>query len=220
LSETISLIEDLQNLAGNVAYTSTVLVTLCKALEADDAQVQIENLVRAITKSEEKTDSVFEVVAEKIMSVEFLNINPDYLLDVAKYIDEISDLLERAALHFQYLGKFSDQGVIELLVDAATQVQKIASQIVDCLKILGAGNASVRGVCDILSEREKAVDALREEFNSLMVSVTLDQKIWLKDIFGNFDQIADIGRDLSILFRVIGIKLDKQRTLTIKQTRN
>ncbi len=221
MSETVSLIEALQDLASNVVNTSTILVSLCKSLEADDPRNQITSLVRAITKSEEKTDSVFENTAEKIMTVEFLNINPDYLLDVAKYIDEISDLLERAALHFQYLGKFSDQDIMELLVDAASQVQKVTVQIVECLKILGTGIGNVRETSEILSEREKAVDALREEFNSLVVlrEVTLDQKIWLKDIFGNFDQIADLGRDLSILFRVIGIKLDKQRTLTLKQTR-
>jgi uncharacterized protein Yka (UPF0111/DUF47 family) len=205
-----------------VGDTAGFLVTLCKTLETTESSIKIKELVRLISKSEEKSDAIFESVAEKIMSVEFLNINPDYLLDVAKYLDEISDLLERAALHFQYLGKFSDPEITVLLVDASIQIQKITQEIVECLKRVGAGSGNVRDLCEILSEREKAIDALREEFNSRMVSgvASLEQKIWLKDIFGNFDRIADLGRDLSILFRVIGIKLDKQRTLTLKQSRS
>ena len=202
--------------------TARYLVTLCKTLESTESAIKIEGLVRSISKSEEKSDGIFETVAERIMSVEFLNVNPDYLLDVAKYLDEISDLLERAALHFQYLEKFSDPEITVLLVDASIQIQKITTEIVECLKRIGAGSGNVRDLCEILSEREKAIDALREEFNSRMVSgeTSLEQKIWLKDIFGNFDRIADLGRDLSIAFRVIGIKLDKQRTLTLKQSRS
>jgi uncharacterized protein Yka (UPF0111/DUF47 family) len=217
LSETISLIGSIQDLASNVVQTSKVLLSICKSLEDPDSK--IETLINDLTKSEEKTDSLFEDVAERIMSVEFLNINPDYLLDIAKHVDEISDLLERAGLLFQYLGKFSDQDIFVLLNDAATQVQKIATDVVECLGRLATGSGNIKDIADVLSDREKAVDALREEFNSQIVSnksATIDQKIWLKEIFGNLDQIADIGRDLGILFRVVGVKLDKQRTLTLK----
>ena len=129
------------------------------------------------------------------MSVEFLNLNPDYLLDIAKHVDEISDMIERAGLLFQYLGKFSDQEILVLLINTATQVQKITVDVVECLKRLTAGNfGGIKDTSDVLSGREKAVDALREEFNSLIVSsktATIDQKIWLKEIFGNLDVIAE-----------------------------
>ena len=177
------------------------------------------SLISRLSKSEEKTDSIFETTAERIMTVEFLDIEPDYLLDIAKYIDQISDLIERGALQFQYLGKFSALDLAELLVDAAIQVQKITLEVSECLARLRSARGGVREICDLLSEREKAVDALREEFNSHVVSgaATLEQKIWLKDIFGNLDQIADIGRDLSIVFRVVDVKLNRQRTLSLKQ---
>jgi hypothetical protein len=129
-------------------------------------------------------------------------------------------LIERAGLLFQYLGKFSDQDIFVLLDDATTQVQKITLDVVECLKRLVSGNCSIKDASDVLSEREKAVDALREEFNSSIVSsktATIDQKIWLKELFGNLDEIADLGRDLGILFRVVGVKLEKQRTLTLKR---
>lgn len=175
--------------------------------------------IHELTKLEEKSDKIFENIAERIMSVDFLNINPDYLLDMARYIDEISDVVERAALHFQYLGKLSDQDLAELLLDASSHVQKISVQVVECLRRLATGTGNVGEICDILSEREKVVDALREEFNRRVVSgnFTADQKLWLKDIFESFDEIADLGRDLSILFRVVSIKLEKQRTLTLKR---
>ncbi len=218
MSETAALIDSIRDLASSIVDTSTILVSVCKSLERTD-QRETEKLIRKLSKSEERTDSIFEAVAERIMSVEFLNINPDYLLDIARHIDEISDSIERAALLFQYLGEITDQDLIELLIDAATQVQKITVEVVECSKRLSTGNGSVKEICDLVSEREKAVDALREEFNSHVVSgtATPDQKPWLKDIFGNFDRIADLGRDLSILFRVVGIKLEKQRTLTLKR---
>jgi uncharacterized protein Yka (UPF0111/DUF47 family) len=220
LSETVSLIESIEGLSSSVVRSSNVLVTICKSLERNN-QLDVGRLVHELSRSEERTDLIFETVAERIMSLEFLNINSDYLLDIAKYIDEISDLIERAGLLFQYLGRFSDQDLIVLLIEAAAQVQKITTGVTECLKELANESGAVREKSDLLSEREKAMDALREEFNSKIVSsgdeLTVDQKIWMKEIFGNLDQVADVGRDLGILFRVVGVKLDKQRKLTLKQ---
>jgi uncharacterized protein Yka (UPF0111/DUF47 family) len=220
LSETVSLIESIECLSSSVVRSSNFLVTICKSLERNN-QLDVGRLVHELSRSEERTDLIFETVAERIMSLEFLNINSDYLLDIAKYIDEISDLIERAGLLFQYLERFSDQDLIVLLIEAAAQVQKITTGVTECLKELANESGAVREMSDLLSEREKAMDALREEFNSKIVSsgdeLTVDQKIWMKEIFGNLDQVADVGRDLGILFRVVGVKLDKQRKLTLKQ---
>ncbi|MDG6994475.1 MAG: DUF47 family protein [Nitrososphaerota archaeon] len=217
MSETTKLIGSIIDLSKKVVDTSSTLVSICKSLETGNA-TETERLILQVTKTEEEADSIFEDVAERIMSVEFLNINPDYLLDIAKHIDQISDIIERAALLFQYLGKFSDQEVIELLTDAATQVNKMTTEFVTCLSTIESGDKKVKDICDVISEREKAVDAVREKFNSYAVRSTgiLEQRIWLKDIFSQLDQIADLGRDLSITLRVVGIKLEKQRTLTLK----
>ncbi len=167
--------------------TSTILVSICRSLESE-TQDETMTLISKLTKAEEKTDSVFEITAEKIMTVEFLNINPDYLLDITKYIDEISDLMERGALLFQYLGKLLARDLTELLVDAAIQIQKITLEVVECLGRLRSGSGGVREICELLSEREKAVDALREEFNSHVVlgETTLDQKILAERHFWKF----------------------------------
>lgn len=219
MSETVSLIEAIEGLAESVVQTSEVLVSICKSLERQESD--IKSLVSDLSKSEEKSDSIFESVAEQIMSVEFLNVNPDYLLDIARQIDGISDLIERAGLLFQYLGNFSDQEILALLNDVSIQIQKIIIDVIECLKRLESGEGNVNDFTEILSEREKAVDALREELNSRLVTdneITIEQKIWLKEIFADLDQIADLGRDLGIVFRVVGVKLQKQRTLTLKNS--
>lgn len=219
MSETVSLIEAIEGLAESVVQTSEVLVLICKSLERQESD--IKSLVSDLSKSEEKSDSIFESVAEQIMSVEFLNVNPDYLLDIARQIDGISDLIERAGLLFQYLGNFSDQEILALLNDVSIQIQKIIIDVIECLKRLESGEGNVNDFTEILSEREKAVDALREELNSRLVTdneITIEQKIWLKEIFADLDQIADLGRDLGIVFRVVGVKLQKQRTLTLKNS--
>jgi len=219
LSETESLIHSIEELAGSVVRSSEILVSICRSIENE--QVAIKRLLSDIAKSEEKTDVLFEIVAEKIMSVEFLNVNPDYLLDIAKDIDAMSDLIERAALLFQYLPKTSDQDLVMLMIDASSQIERIVLQVVECLTRLESGKESVDELSGILSEREKAVDALREEFNSRLVAsetATIEQKIWLKEIFADFDQIADHGKDLGIMFRVVGAKLERQRNLALKHS--
>ena len=220
MSETTKFIDSIVGLASKIVDTSSLLVSICKSLETGES-IQRERLILQVTKTEEEADSIFEDLAERIMSVEFLNINPDYLLDIAKHFDHISDIIERAALLFQYLGKFSDMEVIELLTDAATQVHKMTTEFVQCLLIIDSGADRVKAICEIISEREKAVDAVREKFNSYAVKNAgiSDQRIWLKDIFSQLDQIADIGRDLGITLRVVGFKLEKQRTLTLKHSK-
>lgn len=220
MSETTKLIDSITELASKVVDTSSKLASICKSLEREN-QKETQQLVLQVTKTEEEADAIFEDVAERIMSVEFLNVNPDYLLDIAKQIDQISDMIERAALLFQYLGNFTDPETIELLTDAATQVNKMTNELVGCLRIIESGSEKVREICDVISDREKAVDAVREKFNSYAAQKTWnsEQRIWLRDIFGLLDQIADVGRDLSITLRVVGIKLEKQRTLTLKHSK-
>jgi hypothetical protein len=72
----------------------------------------------------------------------------------------------------------------------------------------------------MISDRERVLDRIREQFNSLAVKMGVSEyRIWLKDIFAYLDQIGDLSRDLTITFRVIATKLERQRLLNVKNPR-
>jgi len=218
LSETKKLLDSLVPLAKKIVEMSRDLSLICKAVESKDEE-RTRRLVLEITKIEESADSIFESSATQIMNVEFLNVNPDYLLDISRNLDKVSDLLERTALLFQYVAKLEDSEVLELLSAATAQVGEIALEFVACLESLSEDRNEVGRICEVISEREKAVDGIRERFNSHAIQKMgiSEYRIWLKDIFGYLDQVADLAREMTIPFRVVSTKLEKQRTLAIKK---
>lgn len=219
MSETTNLLRTLQSLSEKLVEMSNLLSILSKRIETDDAEAG--RLAHEISKIEETVDSAFESIATEIMGVEFLNVNPDYLLDVAKHFDLISDLIERCALLFPYLPRISDDEVFELVTTATYEISQISIEFVECLKILSNDKQKVTEICETISEREKALDSIRERFNSYAIRTmgATEYRIWLKDLFGYLDQIADLSRDVTITFRVIASKLERQRLLNVKAVR-
>lgn len=211
------MIESLSPLAKSITEMSSKLILTCKALETKN-ESRVKQLIIEISEIEESADNIFENAATNIMSVDFLNINPDYVLIIAQRLDQISDLMERAALLFQYM-KVEDIEVLELLGTASAEVNQIAIGFEECLKVLSSDRSKVEQICVMISEREKVVDRLRESFNLYAVQTIgmSENRIWLKDVFGYLDQIADEARDLTITFRVIAMKLERQRTLFVKR---
>ncbi len=198
---------------------SNLLSILSKAIETDETDAN--RLAHKITVVEETVDSAFEQLASEIMEVEFLNVNPDYLLDVAKHFDLISDLIERCALLFRYLLHISDDEVFELVTTATYEINQITIEFVECLKSLSDDKQKVKELCENISEREKVLDGIRERFNSYAIQKmgATEYRIWLKDLFGYLDQIADLSREVTITFRVIASKLERQRILNVKAVR-
>ena len=219
MSETTKLLAALQSLAQKVVDVSNLLSILSKSIETNEADVG--GIAHEMTVVEEKVDLAFENVAAEIMEVEFLNVNPDYLLDVAKHFDLISDLIERCALLFRYLPPIEDEEVFELLTTATYEVNQIAVEFVECLKSMPEDRKRVTELCENISEREKALDGIRERFNSYAIKEmgATEYRIWLKDLFGYLDQVADLSRDVTITFRVIASKLERQRILNVKAVR-
>ena len=118
----------------------------------DDSYVN--RIAHEISDVEETVDITFDDAAAQIMEVEFLNVNPDYLLDVAKRFDLISDLIERCALLFQYLKGFSDTEVSELVTTATAEIDQIGLEFVECLKVLSDDRQKVTELCGIISAGE------------------------------------------------------------------
>jgi len=151
------------------------------------------------------------------MEVEVLNVNPDYLLDVAKHFDTISDLIERCALLFRYLNGFSNSDIFELLTTATAEINQIVLSCVQCISVLADNRSKTEELCEMISDRERVLDRIREQFNSLAVKMGVSgYRIWLKDIFSYLDQIGDLSRDLTITFRVIATKLERQHLLKVR----
>jgi len=198
---------------------TNLLSTLSKQLEQNDAG-QLDTTLRQISDIEELMDKLFENAATQAMEVEFLNIKPDYLLDVAKHFDLISDLIERAALLFQYLNGFSNADISELLTTATAEINEMMIDCTKCMNAVAEDRTKTQELCEIISERERVLDRIREQFNSLAAKMGVSEhRIWLKDIFGYLDEIGDQSRDLTITFRVIATKLERQRILKVKNTK-
>jgi len=219
LSETTKLVNALQSLSEKLVQMSNLLSILSKTIETNENDTN--RLAHEITMVEETVDMAFEKVASEIMEVEFLNVNPDYLLDVAKHFDLISDLIERCALLFRYLPRISDNEIFELITTATYEINQITIEFVECLKSLSGDKQKVTELCETISEREKTLDSIRERFNSYAIQKmgATEHRIWLKDLFGYLDQIADLSRDVTITFRVIASKLERQRLLNVKAVR-
>ena len=217
MSETKKLLQVLLSLSQKLVKMSNLLSTLSKAMGTNDDSY-VNRIAHEISDVEETVDITFDDAAAQIMEVEFLNVNPDYLLDVAKRFDLISDLIERCALLFQYLKGFSDTEVSELVTTATAEIDQIGLEFVECLKVLSDDRQKVTELCGIISAREKTLDHIRERFNSYAIQKmgATEHRIWLKDIFGILDQIADLSRDVTITFRVIASKLERQRLLNVK----
>jgi len=220
LTETRKLITALQSLAEKLVQMSNLLSRLSKTIETNEDETN--RVAHEITLVEETVDVAFEKVAAEIMEVEFLNINPDYLLDVAKHIDWISDLIERCALLFPYIRHIQEDEVFELATTATSEVNQITNEFVQCLRSLADDRQRVIEFCETISEREKVLDGIRERFNSYAIQKmgATEYRIWLKDLFSYLDQIADLSRDVTITFRVIASKLERQRLLNVKQVRS
>ncbi len=206
-------------MAEKMVTMTNLLSILSKQLGESDSET-LEQRVRQIADVEESIDKVFEGAATQTMEVELLNVNPDYLLDVAKHFDLMSDLIERCALLFQYLSQFSNGDIFELLTTATAEINQIMLDCVKCITVLAYDRAKTEEFCEIISDRERVLDRIREQFNSLAVKMGVSEyRIWLKDIFSYLDQIGDLSRDLTITFRVIATKLEKQRLLNAKNPR-
>ena len=219
MSETRRLLVLLQSMAEKMVTMTNLLSVLSKQLGESGGET-IEQRVRQIADIEEVIDKLFEDAATQTMEVEFLNVNPDYLLDVAKHFDLMSDLIERCALLFQYLNEFSNGDIFELLTTATAEINQIMLDCVKCITVLADDRAKTEELCEIISDRERVLDRIREQFNSLAVKMGVSEyRIWLKDIFSYLDQIGDLSRDLTITFRVIATKLEKQRLLNVKNPR-
>jgi len=219
LSESARILAVLQSMAEKMVTMTNLLSVLSKQLGESDTKT-LEQRVRQIADVEESVDRVFEDAATQTMEVEFLNVNPDYLLDVAKHFDLISDLIERCALLFQYLNEFSNGDIFELLTTATAEINQIMLSCVHCISVLADDRSKTEELCEMISDRERVLDRIREQFNSLAVKMGVSEyRIWLKDIFSYLDQIGDLSRDLTITFRVIATKLERQRLLNVKNTR-
>ena len=219
MSETTRLLTVLQSMAEKMVTMTNQLSVLSKELGEIDSKT-LEQRVRHIADIEESLDKVFEEAATQTMEVEFLNVNPDYLLDIAKHFDLMSDLIERCALLFQYLNGFSNGDIFELLTTATAEINQIMLSCVQCISVLADDRFKTGELCEIISDRERVLDRIREQFNSLAVKIGVSEyRIWLKDIFSYLDQIGDLSRDLTITFRVIATKLEKQRLLNVKNPR-
>jgi len=206
-------------MAEKLVSMTNLLSMLSKQLGEGDGNA-LKQRVRQIADIEESLDKVFEHAATQTMEVEFLNVNPDYLLDVAKHFDLMSDLIERCALLFQYLNGFSNDDIFELLTTATVEINQIMLSCVQCISVLAEDRSKAEELCEVISDREQVLDRIREQFNSLAVKMGVSEhRIWLKDIFSYLDEIGDLSRDLTITFRVIATKLEKQRLLNVKTPR-
>ncbi len=113
---------------------------------------------------------------------------------------------------------FSDSEVFELVTTATAEINQITIGFVKCLSFISDDRQKVTELCEVISDREKALDTIRERFNSYAIQKmgATEHRIWLKDIFGYLDQIADLSREATITFRVIAFKLERQRALNVK----
>ncbi|MDE1852776.1 MAG: DUF47 family protein [Thaumarchaeota archaeon] len=204
-------------MADSIVRLSDSMLKLVLSLP-DVTERGIQQGLDEIKRIEEDIDSAFEESATKIMDLEIFPVNPDYFLDVARQLDKISDLMERTSLLLEGRRSLSNEES-ELLESAASQVQTIAQNISACMSDLGKNSASVRQSCETIAEREKAVDQINLHYNRISAKegYKMEKRIWLKEVLGNLDMIADVARDLTISFRVISNKLEKQGRLDVKK---
>jgi uncharacterized protein Yka (UPF0111/DUF47 family) len=200
-----------------IAEMARKLLGLVKSLpDASDAQVQ--STIGDIRKVEEGVDASFDRAATGIMDLELFPVNPDYLLEIARELDRVSDLIERTSLRLEWRRRITDEES-ELLQSAATQVEQLTENISSVVSALGRDDNLVDRQSEIIVQREKAVDQIRDHYYriSSKKGYDMEKRLWLTDVLGNLDVVADMARDLTITFRVVSKKLDTQRRLDVKK---
>lgn len=204
-------------MADRVALLADQFQRLTSSLPQMTEQ-ELRRGLNGIKDVEQSVDVAFEKSATEIMDLEVFPVDSDYFLEIAKQLDRMSDLLERSALLLDKRHKL-ERDDSELLENAATQVYEIAQNVRECISGLGSDPAKVKELCEVIGEREKAVDRIRDHYNefSLQEGYALEKRLWLKEVLGNMDLIADIARDLTITLRVVSGKLDRQARFDVKR---
>jgi uncharacterized protein Yka (UPF0111/DUF47 family) len=210
LSGVPGVVEGLAEIAGGLVEMSDRLWKLTKGLSQKD----IHNLLEGIDdvgSLADDVDDAFQRSATAIMALESLPVNPDYFLEIAKQLDRMADLLERAALLTQTRPSMKDE-ISELLESAIGQSYQIAVDLLTCLRALEKNRAQVEKICEVIGERERAVDSIREHFDVVAACMpdSLELRLWMKDVLGNVDQMADHARDVSITMRAVALRLERQ----------
>lgn len=209
--------EGLLTMTEGVSRLAAEMLGLVRALP-DTSDLEIRQRLDEIRGIEQKVDAAFEESATEIMDLEVFPVNPDYFLETARQLDKMSDLMERTSLLLEVKHGLNDEE-LELLESAASQVQEIAANISACISNLGRDHVQVEELCGIIVQREEAVDQISDHYNriSSKKGYAIEKWVWLKEILGNLDTIADISRDLTITLRVISNKLEKQSRLDVKR---
>ncbi len=178
---------------------------------------EVQRRLKAIQATEGEVDAAFDESATLIMGLEIFPVNPDYFLQIARELDRMSDLIERTCLLLEWRHSLNEEES-ELLESAASQVRQLAEDISGCMENLGKNKESVERGCAVVVEREKTVDQIMGHYTRLSSrkGYEIEKRLWLTDVLGNLDTVADGARDLTITVRVISEKLEKQSRLDVK----
>ena len=209
--------EGLRALAQGVSDLAYKMLDLVR-LPPGAAEREVSARLDEIRRIEEGNDAAFDEAATMIMNLEVFPVNPDYYLETARGLDRISDIIERTSLLLEWRRGLGEEES-ELLVSAASQVRQLAEDMAAALASLGEAPGAVEMRCQMVLDREKAVDLTRDHYYriSSKEGYDLGTRIWLGEVIGNLDVAADVGRDLTITLRVISKKLDKQKKLDVKK---
>jgi hypothetical protein len=171
-----------------------------------------------IRRLEECNDAAFAETATLIMNLEVFPVNPDYYLETARGLDRISDIIERTSLLLEWRPPLGVEES-ELLESAALQVRELTVDMAAALASLGTAPGELERRCQMVLDREKAVDLTRDHYYmiSSKAGYDLGTRIWLGEVIGGLDAAADVGRDITITLKVISNKLEKQRNLDVKK---
>lgn len=193
------------------------MLELVRSLPKTSEQ-DLQKKLSEIRLIEEDVDSAFDQSASLIMDLEVFPIDPGHFIQIARELDRMSDLIERTCLLLEWRRSLDDEES-ELLESAASQIRQLAEDTSTCVENLRKDKASVDRVCAVIVEREKEVDRIMGHYTrvSSRKGYEIEKRLWLAEVLGNLDTVADGARDLTITFRVITNKLDKQNRLDIKR---
>ncbi len=209
--------ERLQAMAEGVSSLAERMLGLVR-LAPGASERELSVRLDEIRRIEEGNDSAFDEAATLIMGLEVFPVNPDYFLETARGLDRISDIIERTSLLLEWRRGLGEEES-ELLESAASQVSQLAGDLASALASLGRDQGAVERKCQVVLDREKAVDLTRDHYYRISSKEGYDvgTRIWLGEVIGNLDVAADVGRDLTITLRVIAGKLEKQDKLDVKK---
>jgi uncharacterized protein Yka (UPF0111/DUF47 family) len=181
---------------------------------SDDA---LTGRLEELASVEVGVDEAFDGVAGEIMAVDYLPANPSHFLDVAKQLDKMSDLAERASTLLAERHELQVEES-ELLEGITAQAHQMAVEIGGCISELDRDPKSVAGGCASIADREQAADRLRERYYSMSSrkNYPLAKRIWLRELMTSLDDFADLGRDITVTLRVLSARLDRQARLNVK----